>query len=245
MGTFAEKAKRSLDWLQHAYLLAQILGSGAVGKGVKAILVTYTHLSSVWIAPIWLAATAFAFLLFTFIGNRLRSGKSGQHPMMVAQNPSILPVQSPVNFDAAEHFRLAYHSDLTAEGEKNIKLAAAQNQPDDREGFLAKIIGIGMVSYVHDLTWAYIFKSQILMITELNRRNGMMPLADAKSFYDEAAIACSKVYVNYSFDQWIKFVITQQLVLKHPSDMLEITMRGKDFLKYLTHWGRYADERSC
>ena len=100
-----------------------------------------------------------------------------------------------------------------------------------------------MISYLHDITWAYIFKSQIMMLTELNRRNGMMPLADAEPYYDNAAIACPQVYAQYSFHQWLNFIVAQQLVLRHPSDMLEITMRGRDFLKYLTHWGRVVDER--
>ena len=32
-------------------------------------------------------------------------------------------------------------------------------------------------------------------------------------------------------------------VIRHPSDMIEITVAGKDFLKYLLHRGREADQR--
>jgi hypothetical protein len=83
------------------------------------------------------------------------------------------------------------------------------------------------------------------MLTELNQKGGLLPLAAAKSFYDKAAVECPGIYSNYSSEEWIKFMIGQQLIIQHPSDMLEITVRGRDFLKYLTHWGRFANARKC
>ncbi len=105
------------------------------------------------------------------------------------------------------------------------------------------MIGIGLVGYLHDMTWVYIYKSQLLMLLELNRRNGWLPLADVKRYYDKAAAEHSTAYSDYSFEQWLEFMKSHELVIRHPSDMFEITIRGKDFLKYLTHWGRYADDR--
>ena len=37
---------------------------------------------------------------------------------------------------------------------------------------------------------------------------------------------------------------SQVLLVVHPSNMVEITLRGKDFLKYLLHYGREPDQRS-
>ncbi len=113
----------------------------------------------------------------------------------------------------------------------------------DHAGFLARFIGVGLISYLHDITWAYIFKSQLLMMLELNRRGGFLPLNDAKPYYDKAVADYPKLYANYSFNGWISFIKEHQLIIQHPTDMLEITVRGKDFLKYLTHWGRYPDVR--
>jgi hypothetical protein len=70
-----------------------------------------------------------------------------------------------------------------------------------------------------------------------------MPVLDTKPYYDEAARDYPQIYANYSFDQWLGFVQEQQLVIRHPSDMLEITHKGKDFLKYSIHWGRYPEAR--
>jgi len=178
-----------------------------------------------------------------FIGHSRKPPQGQQLAASALQTGSLLPTTPVVDFNAADFFRLSHQSQWTADVENRIRIAANQNQPTDREGFYAKLIGIGLVAYHHEITWAYIFKSQILMLAELNRKAGIMPLTEARAFYDNAKITYPQVYSNYSFNEWLAFIKSQQLLIHHPSDMLEITVRGKDFLKYLTHWGRSADER--
>jgi hypothetical protein len=157
----------------------------------------------------------------------------------------IQPLTPPVDFDAAHYFKLAYHSLLTADVEKRIKIAASQAKAHyTMEEFYSKFIGVGLVSYFHDITWAYIWKSQFLMLAELNRQGGMMPISVAKSFYDQGAKDYPNNYLHYTFDQWITFMVTQGLVIRHPSEMLEITVRGRDFLSYSAHTSRNPDQRS-
>jgi hypothetical protein len=184
-------------------------------------------------------------LLVSFVGFMLvlRSIKSSGKAQSTVQSASNALVTARANFDATEFFRLAYYSPLTAEVEKNVRAAAVQNEPNDPEGFLVKLIGVGLVSYFHDLAWSYVYRSQILMLMELNRRGGWIPILEAKPYYDKAATDYPEVYSHYSFDLWLSFMKQQEWFVQHPSNMLEITVRGKDFLKYLTHWGRYADAR--
>jgi hypothetical protein len=47
--------------------------------------------------------------------------------------------------------------------------------------------------------------------------------------------------LNITFDDWMKFMGETQLVIVHPSKMVEITLKGRDFLKYLLHHGRQVD----
>src|SRR6478672_911449 len=68
-----DKVKGWLDWLQHGYLIAQLLLALASGKTVKALLATYTNLSSMWITPLWLGVSAAVLALIVFVSNRLRS----------------------------------------------------------------------------------------------------------------------------------------------------------------------------
>lgn len=243
MGKFSEKTKSVLEWFQHGYLLVQLLGSGFVGKTVQALLMTYTHLSSAWITPLWLLASASMMALLVFIGNRL-SKRSGQGMILSQTEQARYLVASPSAFDADSFFLRSYYSPLQPEIETNVRAAAAKNQPNDREGFYVKLIGNGLIAYIYDILWLSIFKSQLLALLELNRRNGLMPLADFKPYYNQTATANPAFYANYSFDQWITFMKNEVLILKHPSDMVEITVRGKDFLKYLLHWGREPDQRA-
>src|ERR1700693_1913132 len=75
------------------------------------------------------------------------------------------------------------------------------------------------------------------MLLELNRKQGLLPLAEVKTYYAKAALEYPPSYGNYSFDEWMAFMKSNGLVLRHPSDMVEITLRGKDFLRYLVPLG--------
>lgn len=147
-------------------------------------------------------------------------------------------------FNATEYFRTAYYSPLQDEIRKNICAAANATQPNDREGFFLKVISIGVMGYLYDTTWFTIYRSQLLFLLELNHKNGLLPLRIAQTYYDKAVLDHPVAYEKYSFDQWLNYMKVQLLILMHPSDMIEITVRGKDFLKYLVHWGRTPDQRS-
>jgi len=224
-------------------LLWQIIlwvAGGGFATVIAAVVRSYRQSPFNW--SVLLAVFLISALLLAVV--TLLAGRNRPSPQSTVQSAPIIPVQPTTTpFDPKEFFRTAYTSSLTDEAEKNIRLAASVHYPNDREGFLARMIGIGAASYLYDLCWANIYRSQVLMLTELNRRNGLMPLADAKPFYDRAVVEYAHYYTNYSFDRWLAFVKGQGLILQHPSDMLEITVRGKDFLKYLTHWGRDASDR--
>jgi hypothetical protein len=166
---------------------------------------------------------------------------SGQNALLQSGSASLLV--SVAKFDAAKYFLLAYQSPLTQESEANIRTAAAENQPNDKEGFYAKFIGIGLIAYTYDLIWYSIYKSQLRALLELNRKNGLMPLAEIRAHYEQAAISNPDFYRGYTFEQWLGYMKAQPLFIVHPSDMVEITLRGKDFLKYLLHYGRDDSQR--
>jgi hypothetical protein len=158
--------------------------------------------------------------------------------------PNLLPGDTPVAFDAAQHFRVSYQSAWTIDVEKRIKIAADQNKNlFPPEEFYAKLIGIGLVAYKHDITWAYIYKSQLQMLGEMVKQGGFLPIIEARKFYDQAARDNPNGYANYSFEKWLGYVETQGHFLRKPGDVLEITMGGRDFLAYLAFYGRQFDLR--
>lgn len=237
----AETAKGTFEWLEHGKTVVEIIVALGGGTAIRGMLHDFTRIPPEWITPIWLLSSGAILWGLTYFFKRKQPTAQP-----IAQAATLTVVQPPpVNFDANGYFRLSYKSEMTAEVEKNIRPIATYNRPNDKEGFLAAFIGVGLVAYLHDITWAYIFRSQILMLTATTRNNGWLTLAHAKTYYDDAASRFPQTYQNYSYDQWLDFLISQQLLIRHPSAMLEITIRGKDFLKYLTHWGRLADDRKC
>ncbi len=234
-----KEIKDRLEWLHLLRVVADLLVTVASWKGSRKLL-------ALVISPEWASTVSWFVAGGVLLGllwwqEKKQVKQSGQSTVQSASNALVGARQ---NFDATEFFRTSYTSSVTAEVEKNVRLAAAQNQPTDHEGFMARLIGIGLVAYVHEMTWVHIFKSQLLMLTELNRRGGFMPLNDAKPYYDKAVTDFPKIYSNYSYNQWVSFMKQEQLLIQHPDDRLEITVRGKDFLKYLTHWGRDLESRT-
>jgi hypothetical protein len=149
---------------------------------------------------------------------------------LLGQNPSV-------EFNARRFFALAHYSPVTAEIEKNIKIVAQQNYPNDKEAFYARFIGLGVVAYQHDTTWFTIYGSQLAALSELNSR-GLIPVAELKKHYDKALADYPKTYENYSFEQWLDYLQSRMLIARYPSRMVELSFNGKDFLKYLAHVGR-------
>jgi hypothetical protein len=160
------------------------------------------------------------------------------------QSSSLIPSTNPVNFDATQFFRVSYQSMQTQEVERRIRIAAEQNEPNNREAFYMKLIGIGLIANQHDMTWAYIYRNQILMLADLNRRGGIMPLNDARAYYEQDKENDTQLYANnYSLDQWVGYMVTRTLIVRHPTDMLEIALGGRDFITFIAHHGRTADGR--
>ena len=182
-----------------------------------------------------------------FLAGRTRKagGQQLQNPSTDKPNPAIAgkPGQP---FNTTEFFRHAYYSPaLQAETEARMRAAANENQPNDREGFYLKFISVGLLVYSYDTIWDVIYRSQLEALLDINRNNGILPLAQVKTHYDQAAAAHSEEYKkgNVILENWLGFLIARTLVIRHPSDMIEITVAGKDFLKYLVHWGREANQR--
>lgn len=179
--------------------------------------------------------------LMTQVAQQAARGEEKSQSTMQDTQTTLSALTPGVNFNFDDYFRLAHVSQLTEQTAKDIKILVGQQHPNDREETLARFIGIGFWGYMHEVMWPYIFRSQILALTELNAHGGIMPLGGIRMYYDKATIDHPSTYAQYSFDQWMSFMLAQSLWLKRPGDAIEITLRGRDFLKFMTHWGWTAD----
>lgn len=221
------------------------LVAGVAITAAYFLLQKIRHLEYDW----WVAGGLFvsSIILIFLAGRTTKAGGQQLQSTMPgnAQNPAV-PVNTAQPFNALEFFRISYYSPaLQAEIETRMRDAANQTQPNDREGFYLKFISLGVLSYNYDTIWYVIYRSQLEALLDLNRNNGLLPLARIRTHYDQAAAAFPNEYkqANVTLDLWLGFLLAHRLIIRHPSDMIEITVGGKDFLKYLTHWGREANQQ--
>jgi len=221
------------------------LVAGVVIAAAYLLLQKIRHLEYDW----WVAGGLFALsiILFFYAGRtRKAGGQQLQNASTGKTNPAIT-VNPGQPFNAKEYFRISYYSPaVQAEIEARMRNAANQEQPNDREGFYLKFISVGLLVYNYDTIWNVIYRSQLEALLDINRNNGILPLARVRTHYDQAEAANTELYkkANVTLDAWLNFLIGRQLVIRHPSDMIEITVGGKDFLKYLVHWGREPRQRN-
>jgi hypothetical protein len=148
---------------------------------------------------------------------------------------------SPIDVD--EFFRTNYSGQLQVETERNIRGMIQSRPQNEREEFAIRFIATGIVSFVYERVWWTIFKSQVLALQDLNRKAKIVRREEVKLFYDAAALESPTVYSDYSFAKWMSYLRGQGLIIEHPGETLEITIRGKDFLKYMVHWGYTENDR--
>jgi hypothetical protein len=139
-----EKVKNAIEWMQLAVFVRDLFAAVLSLKVVKKLLTYVPHLSEDWATIIaWLVAT---FVLFGLIWWQRRTGTLGRN--QTTQNATNALMTSPTTFDAKQYFQRAYISPLQPENEDNIRAAASQNQPNDREGFYVKLIAVGSLAYI-------------------------------------------------------------------------------------------------
>jgi hypothetical protein len=236
-----EKVKGFLDWLERAKLLYDLFAAVVEWKLAKVALTHLTHIPpDVASAIAWGGAALLLIALHRFAYRRVNAPQAQSSVGLVANN--VKETLSP-GVDIDQFFRNAYRSpEMEKEVRKNMRILADQKNPTDHESFYLEIISTGLLAALYDSVWYPMFRSQLLALQAVNKA-GILPVAKVRVFYDQAAHDYPKTYANDSFERWLGYLIRNVLVVLHPSEMVEITTRGKDFLKYLTHWGKEEKDK--
>jgi hypothetical protein len=148
--------------------------------------------------------------------------------------------QVPAQFDPDILIKTSYNSALLEETKNNLRLGFSAIPAEGREEYFINWMAHGVLNYVYDILWAQIYRSQLLMLQELNLN--VLPLDKAQAFYDTAKQQYPNEYANYSFDQWLGFML-KQTMLNQQGTQIGITERGRDFLKFIIHLGRSIDAK--
>jgi hypothetical protein len=231
VATFWERLEWFLKWLEHGYLLVEIAGAIGLGRGVQALLAAYTKISAPFLEAIWWLAAAGFMGLFILIGRAIRNRK----PVVV--QTTTLTTTAKVSAQI-ETFRKNLDPDLLKECEDLIQAEAnGYKNAAEREAFLLHGFSTTLLVGFFDVTWHIIFGSQIRALERLNK--GTASLEQLRVYYNQHL----EKRPQYPFESWFGYMKDQTL-LRQDGHNIQITVRGKAFLKYLVQYARTADDKA-
>jgi hypothetical protein len=105
-----------------------------------------------------------------------------------------------------------------------------------REEELITALATTVLFYGFDSTYFIIFGSQLGALQQLNSEP-MLAVEALRPWYELGAIGSPTTYENYSFEQWLNFLQLSGLIRRDNGPTVQITIRGRSFLKYLVHRG--------
>jgi hypothetical protein len=229
-----EEIRPQLKYEVGKWIFNQVLTSSILVGGLAVILRIKKNVAIGWHG--FALLTAVAFLLLVIINRPKRQSLQQTASALVNTSGNIAVAVKSLE----EFYKLGYGGPFADELEAHFQgLAAYHANPKEREKFLVRSLAAGAVSYAHESAWNDIWKSQIDALKHVNG-SGAVVATELKPFYDAAAATYPQIYGDYSFDGWIRFM-KEKTLLRQDGNILQITIRGKDFLKYIVLEGKRED----
>lgn len=91
-----------------------------------------------------------------------------------------------------------------------------------------------LVTGQFERTYGLIFGSQLALVNRLN--SSPVPIDEATGLFERAKENSPAFFVNYSFDDWLRYLEVSKLVTRSGASLL-ITPHGRGFLRYLIENG--------
>jgi hypothetical protein len=234
-----------LEYLHHAYWIRDFLISSGVWAAVVKWLHDHAFISVGYAWPLACALIGVSMYLIELGRKRLPKKQVSSNPQeqqaisTKSSNPMTRGVpHNPGSFDSVDYFRRAYYSPLQDVSAEAYRAEAELVRPGNKESFYLDILAIGTMVLIYDDIWWPLYRSQLRALLELNAGSGTSPISIFKNHYEEAQTEFTEEYQNITFEAWMEYLTRNLLVKVYPSDMVEITIKGKDFLKYLLHHSR-------
>jgi hypothetical protein len=229
------KIRGWFEWLEHgktAFDIVIALGGSTV---IRALLLQFTRLPSFWITPIWLiSASAILWLMVAFVHKKIF------FPQQPDQSTDLASVDLSVKEvnDLFGGINPRFRDDI----EKAVRTQVERVPTGaERETYMIRGLVLCISGIMLEGIWNGIFRSQILALQKLNdgglKRDGVFP------FYTKAAADNPAVYKDYTFDQWLGYMRSQTLI-REDGDIINITVKGQSFLKFLLDDHRSAAGRA-
>jgi hypothetical protein len=133
----------------------------------------------------------------------------------------------------------ALDSALIREVEEGIKNDLAQRNLLGAEAVpvLVRYLAGMQIAMGFEESYRLIWGSQLSLLTYLNSQPEGQPAEALRLFYTLASSQYPEAYDGYSFESWVGF-LKDHLLVREDGGRLRITVRGREFLAYLTRMGR-------
>ena len=180
-----------------------------------------------------------ALLLFrpqvsALIGRTKKVGKGG---IETFENQPAQPTDEKKSID--EFFR-GFDSPLLVEAEqlilKDLKDRKIEG-PGDRERALVRSLASTNIVLHFERVYGLLWASQLACLRYLNPRDQGAEVTEIIPFYELAKAEYPNWYENHSFERWLAFLRSFNLVRGSDSHVF-ITVAGREFLKYLVASGK-------
>ena len=223
-----EQTGRAIDWIIRGEMVLRILVALGVGKGVQTLLAT--KIPEQYHVFVWLLASAAILWLLLQLGRWWNKRKA-----LVVQTTSLSSTAK-VSLQV-ETFRKNLDVDLLQEVENLIQNEAnGYKNTAEREAFLLHGFSTTLLIGIFDVVWHTVFASQIRALERLNK--GPATIEELRAYYGQNLDKRSQ----YPFESWFGF-LKDQVLLRQDGHNIQITVRGKAFLKYLVQYGRTAADK--
>src|SRR6266568_2992240 len=152
------------------------------------------------------------------------------------------PPQPKDDSKGVEQFFRTYDNPLLLEAEglimKDLKDRKIENHADREKTLVRALASSQLISHFERLDRG-IWASQLALLRGLNTREGGTEAHELMPLYEDAKTNYPSWYQDYSFEQWLGFLRSFNLVTQKDSRYF-ITVAGREFLKYLIAVGKAA-----
>jgi len=182
-------------------------------------------------------ALIYGFMLIWAIGVTVMMARQSEHARSFTQSAAKPEVGTPEQFAAIDKIYKTYDNQLLHETEELFRASAKKCQAgDEREAFLIRSLATITILSFFESTWYSIFASQLAALEQLNMR--FLKVEDLHPYFQLNA----DQRPQYQFESWFGYLKTQVLV-RQDGYNVGITVRGREFLKYLVEYGRTAKDK--
>jgi len=189
----------------------------------------------------WPVITFFALLIFKkpliALVNRIHTLKAGREGFTL--DATAVSIQTELKTSAAEQRlnqvkRVAISPSVQRREQliqadiRNMNLEVGKETID----LLVQHLAHSQALYAAERTYRTIFGSQIAALKMLNI-GGSKRRAELEPFYEEAKSRFPNLYMEYSFQQWLNYLLSMELIRTPDNVEFSIATDGKELLKWI------------